>query len=57
MQNVFDMQTLTLKRVAAKGSALLLCLLPIVENGNISLPVSDTVDDYSPADTDNTVFW
>lgn len=43
--------------VAGEGSALWLCLLPGVENGNISLPVSDTAGDYPPADTGNTLFW
>lgn len=43
--------------VAGEGSAVLLCLLPSVENGNISLPVSDTVGDNPCADTANALFW
>ncbi len=39
--------------VAGEGSAVFALF---VENGNISLPVSDTVGDYPPADTGSTVF-
>lgn len=37
-------------RVAGEGSDLLLCLLLSVENGTITLKVSDTPGDYSSAE-------